>query len=128
MMSFQVDPLVSDLLTYSALRHDSSGPAGSVRNGFYRILLFFANFDFLADPIFITSGKGEEMNEELSEKDQNEIREYFQENRKTIFQNYGIFISSAADQRRSLLTQSGPSMGVLKKLQALAKASYLKVI
>ena len=152
MMSFQIDPLVSDLLVYSALRHDSSGHAGSVRNGFYRLLLWlgsmritptatpplllylfsdtpFLDFDFLEDPVFITSGKGEETNEEseLSEVQQNEIREYFQDHRKTTFKNYGILVSSAADQKRSLLTQNGPSFGLIKKLQVLAKASYSKV-
>ena len=43
MMSFQIDPLISDLLVYASQRSDSSGTTGSVRNGFYRLLLFIAS-------------------------------------------------------------------------------------
>jgi hypothetical protein len=54
-------------------------------------------------------------------------REYLLEHRKNNFKDYGILISSAADPKRSLITQKGPSFGIVKKLQLLAKASYTKV-
>lgn len=41
--SFQIDPLLSDLLVYSALRLDAAGPPGSLRNGFYRLMIFLSS-------------------------------------------------------------------------------------
>ena len=159
MMSFQIDPLISDLLVYASQRSDSSGTTGSVRNGFYRLLLFIASmfnkyniilkilqekncsetisfnflitdFDFLEDPLFITSGAGDATNEELkmSEQEQNSLKEFFQENRKSIFKSFGMIISSAVDKKKSLLSKNGPSFGIVKRMQMLAKASYQKVI
>lgn len=160
-MSFQIDPLISDLLVYASQRSDSSGTTGSVRNGFYRLLLFIASmfinhrkkicwetvvavislvrisfdflisdFDFLEDPLFITSGAGDATNEELkmSEQEQNSLKEFFQENRKGIFKSFGMIISSAVDKKKSLLSKNGPSFGIIKRMQMLAKASYQKVI
>jgi len=92
-------------------------------------LLAFQAFDFIDEPIFIAGGVGEYTDEETESEElsQTALREFFMQNRSTIFAKNGIIISSQADQNRSLITQNGPSNAVVKKLQMLALASRKKV-
>ncbi len=89
---------------------------------------FLLDFDFLEDPIFVTPD-AEDANAEskLSEVEQVELREFFQLQRKSAFRDFGIIMSTAVDPKRSLITQKGPSFGIVKKIQTLARASYLQV-
>ena len=82
----------------------------------------------MEDPVFVTPD-GDDTNAEskLSEVEQVELREFFQLQRKSAFRDFGIIMSTAVDPKRSLITQKGPSFGIVKKIQTLAKASYLQV-
>ena len=130
MLTTHFDQLLSDLLVYAALNVGTGQTScGSVLNGFFRLMRFIANHDFVDEPVFIISSIiGDEHGADINEAEQLELREHFREKRLELFRGNGILVASKVDKTKSLLTRDGPSFALVKKMQSVARVTAKTVI